>query len=552
MGVVPIILAAMLIDVAFPNKDYLLVIQTAVLIFAVMLLGQLIGFIAGTDRSDQQPLPANIMSAYTMSRIALDLKIQFYKHMQKLSMNFFAQRPVGEHMFRCTTDVDDAAYLASEVIPKIFAAAQRITIIVLVLIMKFDAWLLIPSCVYLVIYFSVKHWITTRVRAWDRHYRVEYQRTESVLREILFPCKVIKSYTLERTAKRWYVSQAGRLVAADFSRTLYTWCDMMISTMMLPIYLGILSFYVGSLVLNKHLTVGEYTILFGLMTQFVTPFQEAVITFQLIRQKLVPGERMVETLAIAPLINDAPGAQPLNNAKGKIELRNVSFAYANDIPVLKNVSLVVHPGEKVALVGPNGAGKSTLCALLVRLYDPAEGELRIDDISYRDVTQESLRRNMAIVTDTTNTFTESIEQNIRYGKPTASQDAVLRAAVVAHVDEFVSQMRNGYATVLTEGGSISGGQKQRLCVARALVREAPILILDEATSALDPLTETQVITKIDQAYGDRTRIVVAHNLRTARTADRIYVLEAGRVVESGTHDELMQAGKVYRNLWGHD
>ncbi len=556
MSVVPIMLTAMLIDTAFPSKDFPLVIQTAALIFTAMLLGQAIGLIAGTDRSDQQPLPANIMSAYTMSRIALDMKVQFYKHMQALSMDFYAQRPVGEHMFRCTTDVDDAAYLASEVIPKIFAAVQRITLLVLVLVMKFDAWLLLPNCVYLIIFFAVKHWLTTRVRTWDRRYRVESQRTDSVLREILFPFKLIKSYTLERTSKRWYVSQAGKLVAADFSRTLYTWCDMLISTSMLPIYLGILTFFTGSLVFNKHLTVGEYTALClpgaGLIAQFATPFQEAIITFQLIRQKLVPGERMVETLAIAPQINDAPGAQPLNNAKGKIELRNVSFAYANNIPVLKNISMTVHPGEKVALVGPNGAGKSTLCALLVRLYDPAEGELLIDDIPYREVTQESLRQNMAIVTDAINTFTESIEQNIRYGKPTASHEAVLRAAAIAHVDEFVAPMREGYATVLAEGGSISGGQKQRLCIARALVREAPILILDEATSALDPLTETQVIKKIDEAYRNRTQIVVAHNIRTARTADRIYVLEAGRVLESGAHDELMETGKFYRNLWACD
>ncbi len=551
MSVVPILLTAVLLDEAFPNKDYALVIQTALLIFGAMLLGQGLGLIAGTDRADQQPLPANIMSAYTMSRIALDMKIQFYKHMQTLSMDFFGQRPVGEHMFRCTTDVDDAAYLASEVIPKTFGAVQRITLVILVLTSKFTAWLLLPCCVYLVIYFSVKHWITTRVRTWDRNYRVEYQRSESVLREILFPFKLIKSYCLERTARRWYVSQAARLVAADYSRTLYTWCDMLISTMMLPIYFGFLSFYIGSLVLNKNLTIGEYTAIFGLMAQFVTPFQEAVITFQLIRQKLVPGERMIETLAIPPTIEDHPGALPLTSVQGKIELDNVSFAYANGIVALKNVSMHVNPGEKVAVVGASGAGKSTLCALLVRLYDPTEGELRIDDLPYRDVTQASLRNNMAIVTDTINTFTESIEENIRYGKPTASREAVLRAAAIAHVDEFVAPMRDGYATILSEGGSISGGQKQRLCVARALVREAPILILDEATSALDPLTEAQVISKIDATYMGRTRIVVAHNLRTARTADRIYVLEAGRMVELGNHHELMRTGKVYRNLWAH-
>lgn len=553
MAVVPALLTIRLIDVAFPTGDFPMVIQTAVLAVVAMLVMQFMNLIAAADRSDQQAFPGNIMSAYTMGRIALRFKVHLYRHMQNLSMDFFARRPVGEHMFRCTQDLDDAAYISSEVIPKVLAAIQRVTFLVLLFAAKFEAWILLPAFGYLAILFAVKHMITTRFRFWDRLYRVEYQRLEAVLREILFSYRLVKSYGRERTARRWFISQACGVVLADFARLLFTTFDLLFTVTMMPTYLAVLTFFIGSMVLGKTLTVGEFTAIclpgVGLMPQFIAPFQEAITTFQVIRQRLVPAERMLETLDVEPEVVDAPDARVLRGAEGKIELRNVSFSYTKGIPVLKNVSLVAHPGEKVALVGPIGAGKSTLCALLLRLYDPSEGQLLFDDVPYMDITQESLRAHMSIVMQSINTFSESIEQNIRYGKPTASRDEVIRAAKIAHVDEFASAMPKGYATMLSEGGGISGGQKQRLCLARALVRDAKVLILDEATSALDPITEKEVVDNLDKAFGDRTRIIVAHNVINARTAQRIYVFDNGCVVEVGTHDELMEANGFYKNLW---
>jgi len=540
-AVVPALLTARLIDVAFPSGDYVLVAKIAALALAVIVTGLILAF------------TSIVMSAYKQSRITLDLEAQFYRHVQKLSMRFFAGRPVGEHMAR-TLDCGEAAYLASEVIPAVFAIMQRVALLVFVISVKFEAWLLIPAFAYLIILFSVKHALTTRIRLWDRRFRVETQRLEAVLREILFPFKLIKAYARQRTARRWYGWQACRAVLANFLNGLYIQYDLHVTFALMPLYVAALAFIIGPLVLAEHLTLGEYTAIclpgVGLMWQFVAPFQEAIITFQTIRQRLIPGERMLETLGIEPEIVDAPNAQALKRAQGGLEVRNVSFSYIEGIPALRNVSLEARPGEKIALVGPTGAGKSTLCALLVRLYDPQEGEMLIDGAPYRSVTQESLRRQMAIVTQAIDTFTESIERNIRYGEPTATDDAVLRAARIACVDEFASRTRNGYATVLSEGGSISGGQKQRLCIARALVRDAPILILDEATSALDPVTEKEVVENIDKAYAGRTRIVVAHNLLNARDADRIYVLDEGCVVQVGTHDELITGEGLYATLWG--
>ena len=516
-------------------------------------LAHLLLFIGGIPTNFQTTwiVPESIIGNYMIARIMLDMKMRFYTHLQRLSVKFYRSRAIGDHMFRGTADLDDAALLASESLPLICSTAQRITM-ALFLLSGLGMWFFCFLVGYLIFYFSIKQMLVSIYRRMDRAFRQENARLEAVTREIIASSKVVKGYARERTTHRWYGGQAGRMLRMMFRREIFMYFDLHFTGNIFFVLQPLLALFIGMQVLGGTMTLGEYLATTQLLLLLVIPMQEIMSLYQLVRQRLVPVERMTETLDVEPDVVDTPGAIDAKTLMGRVELRDVHFAYQEDSPVLNGVSIVADPGEKIALVGPIGAGKTTLTSLLLRLYDPDRGTVLVDGRDLSTYTQTSLRRHMAIVTQQVSTFTESIRKNVLYGKPLASDEEVMRAARLAHAEEFVLPLPEGYDTELSEGGSLSGGQKQRICIARALIRDPKILILDEATSALDPVTEKAVIEAVDRAFGDRTRIVVAHNLLSAKTADRIYVIEEGRVVETGTHDELMQSNGAYTKLWTTD
>jgi subfamily B ATP-binding cassette protein MsbA len=280
------------------------------------------------------------------------------------------------------------------------------------------------------------------------------------------------------------------------------------------------------------------------------PMQELSKMTDAYSKAAVGYERIREVLETDGEVKDLPGARRAPRLKGEIEFDHVSFSYEPGVPVLKDVSFKIHPGQVAAFVGPTGAGKSTIVSLIPRFYDPGSGAVKIDNVDIRRFTQKSLRQQISFVLQETILFHGSIWYNIAYGKPEASRAEIVRAAEQANATEFIEKMPQGYDTLVGERGvTLSGGQRQRIAIARAIIRQTPILILDEPSSGLDASSEKLVFDALDQLMEGKTSVVIAHRLSTIRRADTIFVVKDGSIVESGRHEELIKAGGVYGELY---
>jgi len=285
------------------------------------------------------------------------------------------------------------------------------------------------------------------------------------------------------------------------------------------------------------------------VSAFLSPLRKLVMFMEQYTQGSAGFNRFLEIMRTEPEIKDAPDARTLDNVRGEIRYENVSFRYNESGYVLKNIDLTIHQGESFALVGPSGGGKTTLCHLLPRFYDVTEGRITVDGNDVRELTQDSLRRAIGILQQDVFMFAGTVRENIRYGRPDATDEEVVQAAVRAEIHDEIMAMPDGYDTYIGERGvMLSGGQKQRISIARVFLKDPPILILDEATSALDSVTEQKIQKSLEELSRGRTNIVIAHRLSTIRNADRIAVVEGERIVEQGSHAELMARNGAYAAL----
>jgi len=393
--------------------------------------------------------------------------------------------------------------------------------------------------------------IGKRLRRYSHHQQERLADLTSVLQETVYGIRVVKAFAMEQFEKRKYMAESSRVFRDMFKIARTNRLSSPLSEQMAVIVGAVILWYGGRQVfVEQSLEPAAFLTFLAAMFSLLHPVKELSQVNNGIQEGMAAADRLFEILdsPAEPGIED--GLPVLADVKGRVEFCDVHFEYLPSEPVLRGIDLVAEPGEVVALVGSSGAGKSTLVDLIPRFYDPQQGQVLVDGHDVRDVSLHSLRDSLGIVTQEVILFNDTVRNNIAYGLGDVDQARVDEAARAANAHDFIQRMPEGYDTVIGDRGTkLSGGQRQRLSIARAILKNPPILILDEATSALDTESEQLVQEAIDRLVQDRTTFVIAHRLSTIRSADRIYALKEGRVVEAGNHDQLLAAGGVYADLY---
>ncbi|MCD6289626.1 MAG: ABC transporter ATP-binding protein [Anaerolineae bacterium] len=482
-------------------------------------------------------------------RVLATLRSQLFRHLQKLSLSYHDTHIVGVTISRVMNDVAVINQLLSQGLITLIGDTLILGGIIIVMLSM--------SARLALLTFSVLPLMILATSLFARRARVAFSRTRTRiaavvgdLAEDIGGMRVIQAFAQEGAAHERFdeVNRANRdanIAAISLSFVFLPSVEFlgMLAT-------GIVLWFGGLSVAQGKLTLGVVVAFLAYVTRFFQPIQELSQLYTTMQAAMAGGERVLELLDTKPEVQDQPNAMEMPPIEGRIELRDVSFSYRGDAPVLHDVNLVIHPGQTVALVGPTGAGKTSIANLIARFYDVTDGAVLIDGIDVRDVTQRSLRRQMGLVPQDPLLFSGTVADNIRFSRPDAPDEAVEEAARLANAHEFIMALPDGYATKVLEGGvNLSMGQRQLICIARAVLAKPRILILDEATSSVDTVTEMLIQDALERLLKGRTAVVIAHRLSTVRHADQIYVVQGGRIAERGTHEELLALGGLYRELY---
>lgn len=490
----------------------------------------------------------NYISHYAAWQFLKDIRRHLYEHIQRLSLRYFEDKQTGDLMSRVVNDTRNFEHLTAHAIPTILVNGCMVVGITTILFsMNVKLALLtlipIPLLIWAVLKFS-------RVsRPLFKKAQGKIADLNSILQDNFSGIKEIKAFTQED-----YESDRAGSRIKEVTKSLLK--ALKVSAVFQPSIqfisgfgTVIVIFFGGRLALSGDLPIEDLVAFLLYLSMFYQPITALGRINEGLQRALASAERVIEILNVEPDIRDFPDAVEIKDVKGSIRFENINFRYVKNIPILKKISFDIKPGETVALVGPTGVGKTTIARLIPRFYEADSGDILIDGMNIRNIKVSSLRENISIVSQDIFLFNGTIKENILYGRPEATEDEVISAAAAANAHEFIQNLSNGYETQIGERGiKLSGGQKQRISIARAILKDAPILILDEATSSVDTQTERLIQDALNKLMENKTSVVIAHRLSTIEKADQIIVLKDGFIVESGRHEDLLNAGGLYNAL----
>jgi ATP-binding cassette subfamily B protein len=489
------------------------------------------------------------LSTTVGKRVGFDLRHVLYHHIQRLSLAFCESRRTGDMVVRLTSDIDAVEdFITNAVLGIVLNVLTLVGMVAVMIVMDWQFSLIALSIAPLL--FVLVYHYTRRIKAATRAVKRKESELASVVQESIASARIVKTFAREefeegRLDREGQESVALTLKARSIKAILAPMVDVIVA-----IGTCLVLWFGARLVLRGGLTTGALLVFLLYLAKMYKPMKDLSKMTDTLSKAAIAFERVGEIMAIEGAVRDLPGARPARRLAGHIALSHVRFGYAPDGIVLKDVDLTIEAGQRAALVGLTGSGKSTLLGLIPRLYDVLDGNVCIDNRDVRSYTLQSLREQVSVVLQEPVLFRATIAENIAYGRHDATPSDVARAAKLAHVHEFVSRLPRGYDTVVGERGeTLSGGQRQRITIARALVRDAPILLLDEPSSSLDPESEELIFAGLARLLRNRTSITIAHRLATVRRADVIFVLHHGIIAERGTHHQLLAANRLYARLY---
>lgn len=489
-----------------------------------------------------------MLMSYIGQRVVADVRNRLYRVIQTQSMSFFTKNPTGVLMSRITNDVNSMQGAVSEAVTSLMK--DSFTLICLLFVIFYRDWqlalvamIIFPLTIYPIATFGRKmRKVATRTQ-------VSMGSLTSLLQETISGTRIVKAFGREDHESSRFSKENENLLKLTLKSVSISAVSSPFMEFLGGVGISAIIFYGGYQVIQGVSTPGTFFSFLTALIMLYEPIKRLTNVNNTIQQGIAGAQRVFAIIDMIPDIRNRPGAVNMPAISRAIDIRNVTFRY-EDTDVLKNINLTIPAGEAIAFVGMSGGGKTTLVNLIPRFYDVTEGQIRIDDMDIRDVTIESLRRQIGIVTQQTILFNDTVGNNILYGDIEKTQDDVIRAAKAANAHHFIMSLPAGYDTVIGEQGTkLSGGERQRISIARALLKDAPILILDEATSSLDTEAEIEVQEALEYLMKGRTTLIIAHRLSTIRNADRIIVLVNGEIVEQGTHEVLLEKKGEYFKLY---